>query len=91
MRAIYDMVTLNGDPNAMIKRLGRTRPKRLILLSVNASTSPEPAMDKTNRQTSLAEAASAMSDVQLHRYNAATMNLMRKSVRDWASEMSQAG
>ncbi|MGB7299302.1 MAG: patatin-like phospholipase family protein [Burkholderiaceae bacterium] len=91
LRAIYDLVRLNGGPNAMLDRLGRSLPKRLILLSVNASTSPEPAMDKTNRQPSLAEAANAMSDVQLHRYNAATMNLMRKSLKQWAKEMSRPG
>lgn len=91
LRAIYDLVTLSGGPNEMIKRLGRELPKRLILLSVNASISPEPLMDQSNRQPSLAEAASAMSDVQLHRYNAATMDLMDRSLTDWADDMSRPG
>jgi len=91
LRAIYDLVTLNGGPGAMLKRLGREWPKRIVLISVNAETSPEPAMDQTNLQPSLEEAVEAMSNVQLHRYNAATMNLIRNSMQTWASELSRPG
>ncbi len=50
------------------------RPPRLLtIISVNASTDPEPMMDETNKQPSLEETVAAVTDAQLHRYNAATL------------------
>jgi len=61
-----------------------------VIISVNASTDPEPEpeMDKTNKQPSLEETINAMSDVQLHRYNTATIELMKTTIERWAQELS---
>ncbi|MEZ5660829.1 MAG: patatin-like phospholipase family protein [Burkholderiaceae bacterium] len=91
LRAIYDLVALGGGPRALLRRLGMHAPRRLVLLSVNAATVPEPQMDRSNRQPSLEEAANAVSDVQIHRYNAATVDLMRQSLARWAEELSGPG
>ena len=48
-------------------------------------------MDVSNKQPSLKETIGAMSDVQLHRYNVATLELMDKSVKRWAKELSTPG
>ena len=45
-------------------------------------------MDQTNKQPSLMETIGAMSDVQLHHYNVATIELMKKSLARWARAMS---
>ena len=45
-------------------------------------------MDASNKQPSLKETINAMSDVQLHRYNTATLKLMKQSVNRWAKELS---
>jgi len=60
----------------------------MMLISVNASTDPEPEMDASNRQPTLMETVNAMSDVQLHRYNAATLQLMKQSAGRWPRELS---
>ncbi|MEZ5651583.1 MAG: patatin-like phospholipase family protein [Burkholderiaceae bacterium] len=88
LRAIYDLVALGGGARALLHRIGASVPRRLVLMTVNAATVPEPAMDRSNRQPSLEEAANAVSDVQIHRYNAATVNLMRRSLSQWARELS---
>ncbi len=44
-----------------------------------------------NGQPSLKETISAMSDVQLHRYNVATVELLQKSVKRWARDLSTRG
>lgn len=88
LRALYDVVTFNGGLKKMSERLGKDTPKRIIVISVNASTTPEPNMDNSNLQPTLEEAANAMSDVQLHRYNAATIDLTRNSLQNWANELS---
>jgi NTE family protein len=48
-------------------------------------------MDVSNKQPSLEETMNAVTDVQLHRYNAATLNLMDKTVARWSRELSTPG
>lgn len=89
LRAIYEVVEIAGGARAAInKRQDKTPPRRLAIISVNASTDPEPEMDNSNRQPSLEETIGAMSDVQLHRYNVATLELMKHSVKRWAADLS---
>jgi len=88
LRAIYEVVELGGGIREYNTRRQRKPPHRLVLISVNASTDPEPKMDKTNEQPSLGETVNAMSDVQLHRYNAATIELMRQTLTRWAQELT---
>ena len=91
LRAIYEIIELSGGVNVFAKKLGRDPARRLVVISVNASTDPQPQMDASNKQPSLMETIGAMSDVQLHRYNAATLELMDKSVKRWARETSTPG
>ncbi len=62
-----------------------------MLIAVNASTDPEPEMDRTRKQPSLKDTIGAMSDVQLHRYNIATIKLMQYSVNRWAQALPTPG
>lgn len=88
LRAIYEVVEVAGGAQSFLKKFGRKPPRRLVIISVNASTDPEPEMDASNKQPSLEEAIGAVTDVQLHRYNAATLELMDTSVKRWARELS---
>ena len=88
LHALYDIVTLSGGPSAVVRGANLRPPERLILIAVNASTDPEPAMDLSNAEPSVSETVGAMSDVQLHRYNTTTVELMKDSLRRWASELS---
>jgi NTE family protein len=88
LRAIYEIVEVVGGARIFMQKLGRTAPKKLVILSVNAATEPEPGMDLTNRQPSLEETINATSDVQLRRYNAATLELIDTAVKRWAGELS---
>jgi NTE family protein len=88
LRAIYEIVEMSGGAKLFVEKLGRKPVRRLAVISVNASTDPEPEMDASNKQPSLKETIGAMSDVQLHRYNAATLELMDKSVTRWAKDLS---
>ena len=88
LRAIYDILELAGGAGEYLKRRHRQPPSHLVVISVNASTNPEPVMDKTNKQPSLEETINAMSDVQLHRYNITTLELMKQSLARWSREVS---
>ena len=89
LRAIYEVIEIAGGAKAVVEKARRRMPpSRMVVISVNASTDPEPLMDETNKQPSLEETVSAISDVQLHRYNVATLELMKASVKRWANELS---
>ena len=91
LRAIYDLVEVAGGAQAYVRKLGQSRPRRIAIISVNASTDPEPVMDMSNRQPSVEETINAVTDVQLHRYNAATLELMDQSLTRWAHHLSTPG
>jgi NTE family protein len=62
-----------------------------VVISVNASTDPSPEMDGSNKSPSLKETITAVTDVQLQRYSAATEELERQSLQRWARELSAPG
>jgi len=88
LRALYDIIEVAGGVKETFKALHRQPPRRLVLISVNAATDPEPEMDKSNKQPSLEETIASVSDVQLHRYNVATLELMKRSLALWAKQAS---
>ena len=89
LRAIYEVIEIVGGIEAFMRKTQRRRPpSHAVIVSVNASTDPEPTMDLSNVQPSMAETINAMSDIQLHRYNAATIALMDNTLQRWAKELS---
>jgi len=91
LRAAYEVVEVAGGMKSFHRKAGNRRfPPHVVFISVDASTDPEPEMDISNRQPSMPETVAAMSDIQLHRYNAATLELMQQSVVRWAGLVSTA-
>jgi NTE family protein len=91
LRAIYEIVEVSGGIQTFLKSVDRRPPGRLVVISVNASTNPKPEMDKSNKQPSLEESIGAVSSAQLHRYNAATLELMDETLPRWAEDLSTPG
>lgn len=88
LRAIYEIIEVAGGVGPFMQAADRQPPRELVIIAVDASTEPEPAMDLSNRQPSIAETIGAVTDVQLHRYNVATLDLMDQTIRAWAEELS---
>jgi NTE family protein len=88
LRAMTDVVTVSGGPEQMINKLQRKIPSRVVVISVNASTETRSDMNKSAKQPSMLASMNAMTDVQLHRYNAATVDEVRGSLEAWAKNMS---
>jgi len=88
LRALYDIIEVTGGMTHYLKKYNRQPPRRMVAIVVNASTEPEPKMDQTNKQPSLKETIGAMSDVQLHHYNVATLELMKNTLERWAQVLS---
>jgi len=88
LRALSDIIAIVGGPKALLNRLQKKPPSKVVLISVNASTEKVSELGRTNKQPSLLQAVNSMSGVQLHRYNAATVALLQNQLTEWASILS---
>jgi len=89
LRALYDVIELSGGPQMFYRKASAGRhPRYAMVISVNASTDPEPVMDLSNKQPSIKETISSMSSVELHRYNYATLALIQQSITQWEQALS---
>ena len=88
LRAIYDMTQVAGGGAAFMEKHQRQPPRRLVMIAVDASTEGDTDMYLSNKNPSIKETVGAMTDMQLHRYNAATIELMRNDINHWAQSIS---
>jgi len=88
LRAMSDVVTVSGGAEAVINKFQRKIPSRVVVLSVNASTVKHPDMDKTAKQPSMIASMNAMTSIQLHRYNASTVDSVRNYLKIWSEQLS---
>ena len=88
LRASYEIVETMGGAEAFVRLAKTMVPRDLVIISVDASTDPEPEMDRSNKQPSVGETIGAMSSVQLHRYNDATLDVIDDQIKKWAEEIS---
>ena len=88
LHAIVDIISLAGGAKKTLRKLGKKIPKKVVIITVNSSTAPRPEMSFSREEPSIGETISAMRDVQLHRYNSATLDLMKRSVVRWSKELS---
>lgn len=88
LRAMSDIVQLNGGLRAYLEREQIPIPRTVVLISVNASTKPNTEIDASTKQPSMATSIGLQSDVQLHRYNVATLKLAKNELETWAAELS---
>jgi len=91
LRAMSDVVAISGGPAEMVNTMQRRLPRHVVILSVNASTEKRSDMDLSPKQPSMLVSMNAMTDVQLHRYNAATVDSVRGFLNAWATQMSSPG
>jgi NTE family protein len=88
LRAMTDVMAFSGGPSALLSALNRKPPHQIVFISVNASTEQDSEMDKTTKQPSMLASMNAMTDVQLHRYNAATIDMVKQKLTAWAEKES---
>ncbi len=88
LRAVYENVELSGGIESAVRGSEGAIPQRIVVISVDASTKLDVAMDQSLDEPSVLESLNSITDVQLHRYNASTLTLFEKEVNDWAETLS---
>ncbi|RUO65132.1 NTE family protein [Pseudidiomarina planktonica] len=89
LMAFYEMVEISGGIEDFMKLIGTEPSKRLVIISVNASAKPRYNIESTNEIPDIENTISAVTDTQLHRYNAATISLIRRSMERWSEDLSE--
>ena len=88
--AIYEMVEMAGGAKSFLDSIGAVPAPRIIMISVNASTTPQYDIELTNANPSVEDTINLVTDAQIHRTNVATIELMHNSIRRWSSELATA-
>ena len=89
LRAVYEIVEgSSGGMEQFAKKYGRQPPRRFVMISVDASATEEPVMDRSNKQPGLMETVGAMTDIQLHLYNVSTIELAEEALIRWTEDLS---
>ncbi|MEP6389437.1 MAG: patatin-like phospholipase family protein [Halioglobus sp.] len=89
LRAIHEIVEVNGGINKMLLNGKRELvPKRIVIISVDASVDKTRDMALTDEYPKISDTISAVSSVQLNRYNVATIELIQRSLKKWAQALS---
>lgn len=88
LMAIYEVVEVVGGIKAFHRMLNNQPAKHIVLISVNASTHVKHQMGASRKEPSIEDTINTMTDVQLHRYNAASQDLMQTTLQRWADELS---
>ena len=89
LMAFYEMVEISGGIEDFMQLIGTEPSKRLVIISVNASAKPRYNIESTNEIPDIENTISAVTDTQLHRYNAATISLIRRSMERWSDDLSE--
>jgi len=90
LRSIFDITRLVGGTKRMLEYLRIDDVSRFVIISVDASTQPDTKMGVSKNAPSIANTINAMTDIQLHRYNTATVAQMKRSLKAWGEELSDS-
>jgi NTE family protein len=88
LRAVLDTIELAGGVKQYQKSQGVAMPRRLAIISVNASADTPQGIGATRLAPTLEETLNAVTNIQLHRYNVATLQATQQSLERWARELT---
>jgi len=91
VRGPLDNVIVGGGVWRRFQDLDVDPPRHIVFVVVNASTEPDRSFSLVPTPPSLAAVIGSITDTQLHRYNFETMDLLRDSMKRWASELKSHG
>ncbi len=90
LRSILKNVQLTGGAEEIYKKLNKhhKKPKYMVIIVVNASTSSEKNIGKSKILPSISDTLAAVTDMQLHLYNTETNSLLKEKFEQWIKSIS---
>ena len=91
LRALYDLIAAHGGPSVFWRRLERPAPRRFVIVSVDGMRSSDLQIDASPEAPSILHTVQAVTDMQMDRYSADTLNMVSESAKSWVQLWSQPG
>jgi NTE family protein len=91
LRTFYEVIEFHGGMEAFVRKLGRRPSRTAAVIVVDASTEPGYGIAASKEVPTIEQTIGAVTDIQLHRYNASTLELMQHSLKSWSDELSELG
>lgn len=88
LRAMLDTIELFGGAKEYLQGVGIATPRRIAVISVNASADTPMGIGATSQAPSIVDTLNAVTNIQLHRYNVATLQQTQQSLERWARQLS---
>jgi NTE family protein len=88
LRALLETMEVIGGVREYAAQLGVVPPRRIAVVSVNASVDPRQGIDASAQQPTLEQTLNAVTNIQLQRYNTDTLQAMQQSLQRWSTELS---
>ncbi len=91
LRALSDTVTASGGAKGVRKRIiskGQKIPRHIVVIMVNAATASDAGMDSSIKNPSAARTVSAVTSLQLRRFDEDSVLMIRDDLRSMAEELS---
>jgi NTE family protein len=88
LRAMLDTIEVVGGARAYLQSVGIPTPRRIAVISVNAAADTPLGIGATREAPGLEQTLDAVTNIQLHRYNVATLQQTQQALERWARELS---
>lgn len=88
LRALLGAVDLAGGAEKFIQAQGIAPPRRTAIISVNAAADAVGGIGESRREPTFEQTMNAVTNVQLHRYNVATLEQTQQSLDQWTRDLS---
>ena len=88
LRALLDDVQLAGGARGFVQETGLVPPRRMAVISVNAAADTPQGIGASNKNPTIEQTLNAVTNIQLHRYNVATIQQTQQSLERWTRELS---
>lgn len=88
LRAILDTIELVGGAKEYLQNEGIPTPRRIAIISVNAAADTPLGIGATSEAPGVGKTMDAVTSIQLHRYNVATVQKTQHSLERWTRELS---
>ena len=90
LRTFNEVIELYGGMGAFLQKLGRRPSRNSAIIVVDASTEPGYGIAASRKVPTIEQTIGAVTDIQLHRYNATTLELMQRSLKRWSDELAES-
>jgi NTE family protein len=89
LRGIIEAVGLVGGYEQLLKLAGVKDIHKLVILAVNAETTPDAVEYRSDEVPIMSQAMRSMIDAPINRYSFDTVMLMRLALKEWQKELSE--